>query len=85
MIEEEPDGPFRVRSRHRPAGNGTQRQRRIYRETGNWRAVLDAMNHGWVDEIDSAESRLQSVLRAMIERALPMRPVFRSLQRSLIR
>jgi carboxylate-amine ligase len=38
---------------------GTERQRRTYRETGSWRAVLDEMIHGWVDELASARPRDQ--------------------------
>jgi carboxylate-amine ligase len=38
---------------------GTERQRQIYRETGEWRSVLDAMIHGWTDELDAISVRAQ--------------------------
>lgn len=37
---------------------GTARQRRTHRETGSWRAVVDAMNNGWNDELAAAEAQL---------------------------
>jgi gamma-glutamyl:cysteine ligase YbdK (ATP-grasp superfamily) len=40
------------------AATGTERQRHIYRETGSWREVLEAMMHGWVDELDSTATDL---------------------------
>lgn len=36
---------------------GTERQRQVYRETGSWRAVVEAMSHGWVDELTSLQQR----------------------------
>lgn len=31
--------------------SGAARRRRLYRQTGNWRAVLDDMRRGWTDEL----------------------------------
>jgi gamma-glutamyl:cysteine ligase YbdK (ATP-grasp superfamily) len=36
---------------------GTELQRHTYRETGSWRAVLDAMNRGWTDELAATPPR----------------------------
>jgi carboxylate-amine ligase len=36
---------------------GTELQRHIYRETGSWRAVLDSMNRGWIDELAATPPR----------------------------
>jgi glutamate---cysteine ligase / carboxylate-amine ligase len=37
---------------------GTERQRKTYRETGNWRAVLDEMVRGWTEELESLQPRV---------------------------
>jgi carboxylate-amine ligase len=36
---------------------GTELQRHTYRQTGSWRAVLDMMNRGWIDELASISPR----------------------------
>jgi len=39
---------------------GTERQRRTYRDTGNWRSVLDGMIHGWIEELSSLQPHAQT-------------------------
>jgi hypothetical protein len=53
VIEKSDDSPFLHPLEGGKLTTGTERQRQIYRETGSWRAVLDAMMHGWTDELEA--------------------------------
>jgi carboxylate-amine ligase len=41
------------------AESGAERQRRIYRETGDWRAVVNDMTSRWAEELPSAKTPAQ--------------------------
>jgi carboxylate-amine ligase len=56
VIARTTDGPFlRAIADVDRLETGTDRQRRIFRQTGQWRTVLDEMTRSWTDELATAQ------------------------------